>query len=105
MLPETFAGSALRPDDDEVVVHHVVALGGKALGEEFLLGRPVVDEHHVGVAAPADVERLTGAERDDAHLDAGLLGEARQQVFEQPGLLGRGRRGNGDEALLRRGVE
>jgi hypothetical protein len=30
-------------------------------------------EHHVGVAAPRHVERLSGAERNDAHPDAGAL--------------------------------
>ena len=68
-----FRRIGLRPDQDEVVVHHVEALHAVALGEEFLLERLGVHEHHVGVAAPADVERLAGAERDHAHLDAGLL--------------------------------
>jgi hypothetical protein len=34
-------------------------------------------------------------------LDAGLLGEFRQQITEQAGLLGRGGRSHGDESLLR----
>ena len=90
----------LRPDQDEVVVHHLVAAHAVALGDELLLERPRVHEHHVGVAAPAHVERLAGAERHHAHLDAGLLLEDGQQVLEQAGLLGRGGRGDGDVALL-----
>ena len=68
----TFAGSDFGPDDDEVVVHHLVALHAEALGDEFLLERLGMHEDHVGVAAPAHVERLPGAERDHAHLDAAL---------------------------------
>ena len=94
-------GIALRPDQHEVVVHHGEPLDAFALGQEFLLGRLRVDEDDIGVAAPREVERLPGAERDDAHLDAGLLLEDRQQVAEQSRLLGRRRRGDGDEALLR----
>ena len=86
---------------DEIVVHHLVAPHAVALGDELLLERPGVHEHHVGVAAPAHVERLAGAERHHAHLDAGLLLEDRQQVLEEARLLGRGGRGDGDEALLR----
>ena len=99
--PATLRGIRLRPDQHEVVVHDLVAPHAVALGDELLLERPGVHEHHVGVAAPRHVERLAGAERDHAHLDAGLLLEDRQQVLEEPGLLGRGRRSDGDEALLR----
>ena len=64
----------------------------------FSSARFRVHEHDVGVAAAREVERLPGAERDDAHLDAGLLLEYRQQVLEQPRLLGRRRRRDGDES-------
>ena len=67
----------LRPDQHEVVVHHLEALHAVAFGDELLLERLGVHEHHVGVAAPAHVERLPGAERHHAHLDAGLLLEDR----------------------------
>ena len=73
-----------------------------ALAEELALRRPCVHEHDVGVAAARDVERLAGAERDDAHLDAGLLLEDRQDVPEQARLLGRRRRGDRDESLRER---
>ena len=62
-----------------------------------------MDEHHVGIAPPADVERLAGADRDDVDTDAGARREQRQEVAEKPGLLGRGRRGDGNRALLREG--
>ena len=42
--------------------------------------------------------RLARAYRDHAHFDTGLGGEDRQQVAEQPGLLGGGGRGDSDEA-------
>ena len=92
----------LRSDEDEVVVHDGEALHAVALGEELLLGGSRVHEHHVGIAAAREVERLAGAERDDAHLDAGLLLEDRQDVLEEPGLLGGGRRRDGDEPLRQR---
>ena len=44
-----------------------------AFAHELLLGGLRVHEHDVRIAAPREVERLAGAERDDAHLDAGLL--------------------------------
>src|SRR5215475_2490423 len=44
--------------------------------------------------APAGVERLPGALRDHLHVDSGFGLEQRQDVAEQPGILGR--RGGGD---------
>ena len=93
---------ALRPDQDEVVVHHRIALHAEAFGDEFLLLRLGVHEHHVGIAAPAGVERLAGALRDDLHVDAGLGLEQRQDVAEQAGILRRGGRGDDDRFVLRR---
>ena len=66
-------GIALRPDQHEVVVHHRKALHALAFGEEFFFLRFGVHEHHVGVAAPAGVERLAGALRHHFDGDAGLL--------------------------------
>src|SRR5690606_38665735 len=90
-----------RADDHEVVVHHLLALDAVALRDELLLLARVVHEHHVGVASPPDGERLPGADGDHAHLDARLLLELREQVLEQPRVLGRGRGRHRDEALLR----
>ena len=75
-LPPTPRRIALRPDQHEIVVHDVEALHAKAFGEELLLRRLGVHEHHVGVAAPRDIERLSGAVRDHLDLDAGLGLEA-----------------------------
>src|SRR5262245_24097995 len=89
-----------RADDHEVVVHHLLVVDAEALIDEFLLRRRVVDEDDVGVAAPRHVERLTGADRDHSYLDPGLLLEDREQVAEEPRLLGGGRRRDGDVLLL-----
>ena len=59
----------LRPDHHEIIVHHVKSLHAKSLGEEFLFRDLVVHEHHVGIAAPADIERLPGADGDDLDAD------------------------------------
>ena len=64
-------GILLRSDQDEVVVHHRIALHAEALGEEGFLGGPGMDEHDVGIAAPRRVERLAGALGHHLHLDAG----------------------------------
>jgi hypothetical protein len=78
-----------RADQHEVVVHHLEAPHAVALGDEFLLERPGMDQDHVGIAAPAHLERLAGAERHHAHLHAALLLVERQQVLEESRLLGR----------------
>src|SRR5215472_19102100 len=67
------SGVALRPDQDEIVIHHGVALHARAFGDELLLLRLRMNEHDIGVAAPAGVERLAGALRHHFHVDAGLL--------------------------------
>jgi hypothetical protein len=94
-------GIALRPDQHEVVVHHVKALDAESFGEEFFLLRFGMHEHHVGIAAPRGVERLAGAFRDHLDLDIGLGLEDRQQIAEQPGILGRGGRRHHDRPVLR----
>ena len=103
LVPGDLRRVGLRPDHDEVVVHDLAAVDAEALGEEFLLGGLVVHEHDIGIAAARGVEGLAGAERHDAHVDPGLRLEDRQDVAEQAGLLGRGRRGDDDELVLRHG--
>ena len=95
---------ALRPDQDEVVVHDGIALHAKAVGEELFFLRLGMDEHDVGIAAPGGVERLSGALRHHLHVDAGLRLEHRQDVAEQAGILRRGGRGDDDRFVLREGV-
>src|SRR5687767_8202395 len=51
----------LRTHQHEIVVHHLEAPHAVALGDELFLQRPGVHEHHVCIAAPAQVERLPGA--------------------------------------------
>ena len=58
-------------------------------------------EYDVGVAASRKVERLSGPHGHDVHFDPCLLLEPRKEMTEEPRLLGRRRRGNGYEPLLR----
>ncbi len=95
---------ALRADQDEVVVHHGVALDAEAFGEKFFFRRFGVDEHDVGIAAARGIERLSGALRHHLDVDAGLGLEHRQDVAEQAGILRRGGRGHHDRFVLRDGV-
>jgi hypothetical protein len=92
-----------RPDEHEIVVHHFVAAQAVTFGDKSFLEGLGVNEHHVGVAAPTHVERLAGAQGDDANLDPGLLFEVGQQMAEEPALLSRGSRGHGDVPHLRLG--
>ena len=92
----------LRSDNDEVVVHEVKALHALSFGHELVLGRPVMHEHDIRIAASPDIERLSRADGDDFHLDSARLGEAGQKIAEQAGLLSRGGRGDRDGAILGR---
>ena len=60
-----------RADQDEVVVHDVVALDAVTLGDEGLLGGTVMDQQDVGVAVAGQAQGLAGADRDDPDRDAG----------------------------------
>ena len=90
----------VRPDNDEIVVHHVAAIDAKTVGDELVLADPIVDQERIGVAARADRKRLAGADRDDVHAQAGRCAKDRQDVLEQAGILGRGGRAENDEALF-----
>jgi hypothetical protein len=92
-----------RADDDKVIVHHVEALHAVALGDELFLLRASMDEDDIGIAPPPGFQCLPGALRDDPHLDPGLGLEDRQDMPEQPRVLGRGGRGHGDKLLRARG--
>jgi hypothetical protein len=63
-----------RSDDDEIVVHQVVAVDAEALSHEFFFRRSVVDEHRI--SAPANIERPTAT---TFNLNACLRGKGRQQ--------------------------
>src|SRR5207245_267224 len=59
--------------------------------------------HHVRITSAREIERLPRAERHHAHLNPGFLLKHRQDVSEQPRLLGRSGRSNDDELVLRAG--
>src|SRR5205823_1187140 len=101
-LAADFCRIALWPDQHEIVVHDLIAPHGVAIGHERFFRRLVVNEYHVGIAAPANVERLSGSEREHPHADAGLRREARKEIPEQTGLFGRGGGGHRDEWRLTR---
>jgi hypothetical protein len=101
--PATFARSAFGPISTNVVVHHVVAPEAESLREKLLLQRPGVHEHDVGIAAPSHVERLPGPSATTRTCMPVFLSKIRQQVLEQPGLLGRRRRCDRDVGLCVRG--
>jgi len=92
----------LRADQDEVVVHHVAAVHAVAVGDELVLGRPSMHQHHIDVAVLAQFERLAGADRNHVYLDAVLCLEGRQDRLEQPGVLRAGCGGQADVARQRR---
>jgi len=59
-----------------------------------------MDEQRIGVAAFADGECLTGADRDDMNVQAGCGLEDRQDAANQPRILSRGCRAQGNEPLV-----
>ena len=65
-------------DDNEIVVHHVEAPDPEALCHELLFRRPVMNEHHIGVTTPADIEGLPSTNGHHFDGDACLGVEARQ---------------------------
>ena len=58
-----------RPDNDEIVVHHVAAIDAVAVGDELVLADAIVDQQRIGIAARADRQRLAGADRDHMNAD------------------------------------
>jgi len=75
----------------------------ETLCKEGLFRGLVMNEDHVGIATPANIQRLTGPDRYHVHVDSGFGGELREKIAEQARSLGRGRRGDGDRALLGEG--
>ena len=73
--PSTCAGSLFGPDQDEVVIHDLAAVDAEAVLDKGKLCWPVVDEDDIAVAALADLECLSGADRDQPDLNAGLFRE------------------------------
>ena len=71
-------GIALRTNQNEIVVHHRIATHSLPFCYEFVFGRPVVNKYDIGVAAPPDIECLSGAHGNNANLDTGVALERRQ---------------------------
>ena len=61
-----------------------------------------MDKHDVGIATARGVERLSGPERDDLHVDACFGFEDRQDMAKQSGVLRRCGRGNDNGLVLRK---
>ena len=85
---------AFGSDQHEVIVHHRITPHAFAFGEKLFLRRLRMDENNVGIAAPASVERLSGALRDDFRPNASFLLEDWKQVLEQTAVLCRCGRSN-----------
>ena len=85
-----FQGVVRGADDDEIIIHHVMAIDEGSLfhGLQFLLFGVHYD--NVGVAPLADFEGRAGAHGHHVHLDAGLFLKDGQQVIEQSRILGAG---------------
>ena len=49
VLARNFGRVGLGTDENEIVVHHLLALDTPALGDEFLFRRLIVNENHIGV--------------------------------------------------------
>ena len=64
-----------RADHDEIVPGDLPAVGAVTFSDEMLLGLGIVDQPQISVATRCRRERLAGALSDDAHGNAGLLGE------------------------------
>src|SRR5262249_49836870 len=73
---------ALRPDQDEVVVHHWKALYTLPFGQKLFLGGLGMDEHDIGIAPSRKIERLACAQRDDADGNTRLFLEDREEISE-----------------------
>src|SRR5262245_11485920 len=73
----------LRSNENEIIVHHGIPPHPLAFREELFFGGFCVDEHHVCIAAPSRIERLTGSLGYHFHFDSGLSLEQREDMIEQ----------------------
>ena len=89
-----------RADDDEVVVHDVLAAHAVAGVHERVFAGAGMDQQHVGVAVLAQLERLARAHGDHLDRGAGLRLEVGQDVGQQTRVLGAG--GGGQDQVLDR---
>jgi hypothetical protein len=92
----------LGADDDEIIEHHRPAIDAVPLGHEFLLAGAVMHQEGIGIASCTDGKRLSGSNGHDPYGDSGLRLKEGQDVGKETRLFGRGGRGKGNRALLRR---
>jgi hypothetical protein len=88
-----------RTDHDEIVPGDLPAIDAVPLGDELVLGFRIMHQDQIGVAVRRRRQRLAGALGEDAHRDAGLLGECGQDVRQQTRILDRSRRGERDRLV------
>ena len=70
--------------------------------DECIFRRARVYQYDVDVAILAQLERLAGADGDHMHLATTVLLELGQQVIEQTGIGGTGRRRQPDDSVIGR---
>ena len=92
----------LGAQENEIVVHHVPAVGPVAVRHELVLERPRMDEDDVHVARLSKLEGLPGPYGDDVDLAIVLLLKRREEHRQEAGIL-RGGRGGHPEPLFRAG--
>ena len=80
-------GVGLGANQHKVVVHHIKALGRKAVGHKLVFGHAVVHKQHIGIAPARHVNGLARAQCHHLDVDAVGLLEVGQQVGKQPRLF------------------
>ena len=60
----------VRADDDEIVVHHIVAVDAVALRYELVLPSPIMNKQRIGIASRTDCKRVAGSDCDDVNVYA-----------------------------------
>ena len=78
-----------RSDDDKIVVHDVKTFHPVTFGDESLFGGLGVHKKDIAIAVHRILDRLSGADGDDSHLDVGLVLKKWQDLLEKAGILGR----------------
>ena len=60
-----------RPNDEEIVVHHVTAVDAVTLRHELILPNSIVDKERVSIAAHSNSECLARPHGYDVNVQAG----------------------------------
>jgi len=74
-------------DHDEIVPGDLPAIDAVSFRNELLFGLRIVHQHQIGIAMRRRRQRLAGALRENAHCDAGFLGEFGEDVREESRIL------------------